>query len=513
MPKEQNSKPICPQPDGTIDYSEFTLEKSLDLNMKTVAQIFQDDDTLITRQFANQNQSSIKCCIFFIDGMVNNEIINENIIRPILINPILCSTNKLLEMIETQVIVTNDVKKAQSFADIVEAILYGDTVLFVDGVSGALIINTKGWQLRAIQEPDTEKALRGPREGFTESLLINISLIRRKLRTSDLKFKFRTFGTRTNTQACICYLESLTDKKILKQLDRRLKKINIDGVLDTNYISEQIKDSPLCPYKTIGITEKPDIAAAKLLEGRVALLVDGSPVLLTMPYLFIENFQSGDDYYLNFYFASFGRLLKILAFFISISVPAIYVALTTFHREMIPTPLALNIARARQSVPLPTFIECLVMLLVFEFIRETGIRMPSNIGQALSVVGALVIGQAAVEAQFVSAPMVIIVAITAITGLTNPGIKGATILLRYLLLTVSAVLGFYGYFFGLIGILIHLLSIRSFSVEYTSQIATYRFQEMQDSLVRTPWWFMKIRPKFSQRNNVRNSGNGDSQVC
>ena len=509
MSDNKNDEQSLAQQNGTIDYNQYSMDRSLAVNINTITDIFKDDDTLISRQFSNQNQNSVKCCIFFIDGMVNNKIINENIIMPIIINSILCPTNQLLDLIQTQVIVSNDVKQTDNFKDVSEAIIYGDTVLFADGVCGALIISTKGWQLRSVSEPDTEKALRGPREGFTESIMINLSLIRRKLLTSDLKFKFKTFGTRTNTKACICYLDSLVDKKLLKELDRRLNKIDIDGVLDTNYISELIKDSPNCSYKTIGVTEKPDIVAAKLLEGRVALILDGTPVVLTMPYLFIENFQSGDDYYLNYYFASFGRVIRIVGFLISISVPAIYVALTTFHREMIPTSLALNIAKSRQGVPFPTFIECLVMLLVFECIRETGIRMPSNIGQALSVVGALVIGQAAVEAKFVSAPMVIIVAITAITGLMNPGIKGTSILLRYSLLIFSAVLGFYGYLFGLIGILINILSIRSFGVKYTSQITAYKAQDMKDNFIRAPWWFMKTRPKFSHVNPVRSSQNGD----
>ena len=510
MSATKNNESILPQKDGTIDLNQLSFEKNLDSNIKTMENVFKDDDTLVIRQFANQNQIGVKCCIFFIDGMVNNEIVNENIILPIIVNNILCPSNKLLEQIQTQVIVSNDVKNTDSFNDIVEAILYGDTVLFADGVCGALIISTKGWLIRAVSEPDTEKALRGPREGFTESIMINLSLIRRKLRTSDLKFKFKTFGTRSNTQACICYLDSLVDKKILKELDQRLSKIKIDGVIDTNYISEYIKDSPTCPYKTIGVTEKPDVVAAKLLEGRIALILDGTPMVLTLPFLFIENFQSADDYYLNFFFASFGRMLRILGFFISISVPAIYVALTTYHREMIPTSLALSVAESHQGVPLPTFVECVVMLFVFELIRETGIRMPSNIGQALSVVGALVIGQAAVEAKFVSAPMVIIVAITAITGLINPVIKGASILLRYTLLILTGILGFYGYFFGLIGVLIHLMNVRSFGVEYTSQITSYNSQAMKDNFIRAPWWLMKTRPLFEQKNNIRSSENGDN---
>ncbi|MDF2568055.1 MAG: spore germination protein, partial [Oscillospiraceae bacterium] len=278
----------------------------------------------------------------------------------------------------------------------------------------------------------------------------------------------------------------------------------IDALLDSNYIAEYIKDAPYSPFKTVGISEKPDVIAGKLLEGRIAIIVDGSPVVLTVPFLIIENFQTADDYYLNFYFASIARILRILGFFLSISVPAVYVSLVTYHREMLPTPLALSIAQARQGVPLPTFVECFVMLLVFEIIRETGIRMPSNVGQALSVVGALVIGQAAVQAKFISAPMVIIVALTAITGLINQQIQGISILSRFALLCVSGIMGLYGYMFGIIILIIHLLGVRSFGVDYTSQMLAYNSQGMKDIYVRSFWKKMKTRPYFETKDNVRN---------
>lgn len=507
MGKNKKKKQATLQPDcyGQKNFDALSFSKSLEENKQVVYGIFANDQTLVSRDLTNP-VSGVTCCLFFLDGMVNNEIINDNVVRSFLSTQQLTQGKDLLDHIRTQILSSNDVKQVDCFPQLVDGILHGDTVLIVDGVEGSLVINTKGYPIRAITEPDTEKSLRGPREGFTESIMVNLSMMRRKLRTSDLKIEFQTFGTRSNTNVCICYLESLIDKRILRELKRRLPKINMDGVLDANYIAEQIKDHPYSPYKTIGVSEKPDITAAKLLEGRIALFVDGSPVALTLPFLLIENFQSGDDYYLNYYFASFDRLLKILSFFISVSVPGIYVALTTYHREMIPTALALNIAKARQDVPLPTVVECLIMLLVFEFIRETGIRMPGNIGQALSVVGALVIGQAAVDASFISAPMVIVVALTAITGLTNPSIKGAVIGMRYFLLVCSSVLGLYGYFFGSIAILIQMLSLKSFGVVFSSQFLSGFEHKPQDSVARMPWWFMNLRPNFNRRDQIRNPG-------
>lgn len=496
-------QPVTPDEDGCFNLNTIKLDKELNKNIEIIKTIFIDDDTLITRPIVNQNENNIKCCVLFIDGMVNNEIINENIIKPIVQNTMLKKASNTIDIICMQVLFSNEVTKTENLNDIVKAILYGDTILFVDGSNFALIINSKGWQTRSITEPDSEKSLRGPREGFTESIMTNLSLIRRKLRTSDLKFKFKTIGTRSNTTACMCYIDSLVDKNVLAELNTRLDKIVMDGILDTNYISECMKDSPFTPFKTIGVTERPDSIAGKLLEGRIAIILDGTPQVLTIPYLLIENFQSSDDYYLNFYFASIGRMLRIIGFILSTSVPSIYVAIVTFHKEMIPTPLALSIAQSSQGVPFPTIVECALMLLVFEIIREAGIRMPSNIGQALSIVGALVIGQAAVEAKFISAPMVIIVAITAITGLINPKTKGISIILRFSFLIATFLLGFYGYFFSLFALLIHIFSLRSFGVEYTSQLTSFKGQEMKDNFLRAPWWKMKTRPVFSKRNKVR----------
>lgn len=501
--KKFSAKTEKPDETGRLHLNGDKLEKDLDKNIQIVSKVFIDDGTLVERRFENQNQSKVKCCAFFCDGMVDNQTIDECIISPIMESKCLSKNDDTADDIMSRVVASNEARKSENLDEIVRELLCGDTVLFVDGCNCAIIIGTKGWKSRAISEPDSEKALRGPREGYTEDILTNLTMLRRKISTPDLKFKFRTFGTRTNTKACICYLDSLVDKEVLDELNRRLDKIDIDGVLDINYIIELIKDNPLSPFKTIGTTERPDVTAAKLLEGRVAIFLDGTPCVMTAPFLFIENFQAADDYYLNFYFASIGRFLRILGFLMSISTPAIYVAFTCYHRELIPTTLALSIMQSREGVPFPTILECLLMLIIFEIIRETGIRMPSSIGQALSVVGALVIGQAAVTAKLISAPMVIVVAVTAITGLINPKIKGATIVLRFSLLFAATILGLYGYGFLMVAALIHLFSLQSFGVIYTSQMSSYQLREIKDTVVRAPWKYMTTRPVFEQRDVIR----------
>ncbi|MCX7773968.1 MAG: spore germination protein, partial [Clostridia bacterium] len=254
---------------------------------------------------------------------------------------------------------------------------------------------------------------------------------------------------------------------------------------------------------TIGFTERPDVVAAKLLEGRIAVMVDGSPVVLTLPFLFHEYLQSSEDYYNSFYFTSINRLLRIIGLIITVSAPAVYVAILTYHQEIIPTPLLLSISAARQGIPFPTIIEVLLMLLFFEIMRETGIRMPTAIGQALSIVGALVLGQASVEAKFFSAPVVIVVALTGITGLILPKMKGAIITIRILLLIVSSFIGLYGYVFGITCVLLLLCSMRSFGVPYLMDLTSLNPEDMKDTAIRAPIWFMKSRSDMIARNRVR----------
>lgn len=482
-----------------------TLTNQMEKNIKLIKSIFENDQTLLVRHIENRFSPSIQCAIIYTDGMVNNKLLNEDVIKPLLECRIRGTEQEAIDVIAKQIITCDSAEKTSDMDKILQGIVYGDSVLLLEGCDQALILNTKGWTSRAINEPESERVIRGPREGFNEALMTNLSLLRRRIRTPDLKMEFQVFGTTTQTKACLCYVDGIVNKDVLAELKKRLKSISIDGVLDTNYISELIKDAPYSPVKTIGSTEKPDIVAARLLEGRVALLLDGSPVALTLPYLFIENFQSDEDYYINFYFSSLNRIIRLIAFFLGTSLPGIYVALVTFHQEILPTPLLMSISMARQSVPLPTALEAALMLLVFEMLRESGSRMPGSMGQALSIVGALVIGQASVEAKLVSAPMVIIVGLTGISGLMTPRIKGADILLRFSFLICCSILGLYGYVFGVFAFLIHLYSTNSFGVPIMNSATENSQQDKKDIAIRSPWWVMRKRPKFLSPNRVRSN--------
>lgn len=404
-----------------------------------------------------------------------------------------------LDTLSREIILVNEVTKSGNINRIIESVTYGDTILLVEGEPQALILNSKSFQLRNITEPASEQILSGPREGFNESILVNLSQIHRRIRSNDLKIKYYTFGRRTNTKACICYIDSLVNKEILDELYRRLDKIDIDGVLDSNYIVEIIKDAKWSPFRTVGMTERPDNVVGNLLEGKVALLVDGSPVAITVPFLFIENFQSNEDYYMNYIYTSFERMLRLVGFFIAIVTPAFYIAVVAFHHEMLPTQLFFTIQAERRNVPFPAALEAFLLLIVFDVVKEAGIRMPLNMGQALSIVGALVIGQAAVDAKLVAAPMIIVVALTAITSLLVPKLNAAAIILRYLLIIFAASFGFFGLIFGLSLIFVHLLSISSFGVPYMTPVdrLSTQAQELKDIIVRVPWCKMKQRPSIA----------------
>jgi spore germination protein KA len=483
--------------------SNEQLDSSIDKNISLFNNILSNIGTIQFRNFEIQIAASIKCCIIFIDEMASSEIINRNILKPLmetnLNTPI--AQNELLDFLLNKRITSNKLHKSTDIDELIGAILYGDAVLLIDGISEALLLDSTGWQSRPIGEPISENVVRGPREGFTESLKINMSLIRRRLKDPGLKFEFLVLGTKTRTKVAICYIEGTANDKILTELKKRLSTIKIDGILESGYIEELIKDNPASPFKTIGNSERPDTITGKLLEGRIAVLCDGTPFVLTLPYIFIEYFQSSEDYYNSYIYGTFNRIIRILAFLLSTSIPAMYVSLVSFHQEMIPTPLLLSITSARVGIPFPTVVETLFMLFVFEVIREAGIRMPSAIGQAVSIVGALVLGDAAVNARIISAPIVIITALTGIGSFLLPKMLGALVITRTILVILSSVLGIYGYIFGVILIFLHLMSIESFGVPYMTNGNSFNKYEIQDSAIRLPWWYMYYRPIFISDKN------------
>lgn len=481
------------------------LDTSLGKNIAFIKELFIDDETLFIRELENKYLSEAKFCIIYLEGMVNEDIINNNVIQPILSNNLSkeIDPSLLFDELVKKVIVTGKITIEIERNKVIESIIKGNTLLLVEGYSKALIIKSKGYKVRDISEPEASKVVRGPREGFTESLIDNLTLIRRRILSEDLKFKFREIGERTHTKLCMCYLESIAKDSVLKELENRLDQIKIDGVIDSGYIQELIKDAPYSPFETVGSYERPDVITSKLLEGRIALFVEGSPFVLTVPFVVAENFQANEDYYNNYIFGSINRFLRGFTAVTTITIPAVFLAIVTYHHEMLPTPLLLSIIASRQDVPIPTSVSLFLMLFIFDILREASTRMPAHIGQAVSIIGTIVLGQAAVEARLVSAPVIIITALTGITTLLNMNFVSAVIIFRTILLLGASLFGIYGFLITFILLYLHLMSIRSFDVPYMMNVTKALNHDGQDAWIRAPWWKMTLRPKIIGAKNLR----------
>lgn len=486
------------------------VSDSIEENFRRMKEIFRNDQGVVYRKFLIAREKSCQGLIIYIDCISDTTVVSNNILKPLMeIRRSELSERIHIEQIANNFLSSGKFKRTSDFAELTSSILSGDTAFFLEHSKEALIIHTAGWEERAVEEPDSEKVVRGPKEGFTESLETNMSLIRKRFKTTDLKFEMKQIGRITKTNICICYIQGIASPKVLAEVRRRLDDISIDGVISSGYLQEFMDDSPYSPYKTIGDTERPDIVAAKLLEGRIAVLSDGSPFALTMPFIFLEYFQINADYYENYYFASINRIIRWIGFFMTTSLPAIYTALVAFHPEMIPTPLLMSIAASRQGRPFPTVVEALLMLFVFEMLREAGTRIPSVVGQTISIVGALVIGEAAVEAHLVSAPMVIVAALTGITVFLTPKMGAGIILMRLTALLLSAFLGMYGYIFTFIAFYTFLSSVRSFGVPYLLGINVLDNESQKDVFIRAPWSTMKKRPQLLAPGNKYRQNDGE----
>ncbi len=456
-------------------------------------EIFAKDATFRVREF--RCGLGVACALLFIDGMVNSQLMTLSILRPLMQESE--AMGEPMRQIEERVLVSNEVSRKCKVSELLRSLLYGDSILLVEGAACGLVINSKGWRTRGISEPKNETVLSGPREGFDEAGLHNLAQLRRRLLTPDLHIELLRIGRRSDTMVYLCYLDSLVSPRLLGELKKKLSRIDIDGILDSNYLNELIRDRQYSLFKTCGSTERPDVVAAKLLEGRVAIMTDGSPVVLTVPYLFSENFQSDEDYYINFWMASVGRLLRYVCFFLTVAVPAIYLALILYHQRLMPTFLLLSAAGAREGVPFSSTVECLGLIFVLEILKETGARMPQNLGHTLSIVGGLVVGQAAVEARLVSAPMLIVVAVSGIAGLMIPRLRAAVLFWRVGLVLLAAVAGLPGCFLGLSLLLIAILGLSSFGTPAVISLRRPTVQGLKDTAVRLPWGRMLTRPLFN----------------
>jgi spore germination protein KA len=387
---------------------------------------------------------------------------------------------------------------AETLHQIVWQMLNGFAVILVDEYMKALGLNIGGMEKRSIAEPSTQTIIRGPKDGFVEDLDTNIGLVRKRIKNPRLVFENFHVGSDSHTKLVIGYMKGIVNEDILDEVKQRVQKIKTSGVLDTGNIEEFITDDNFTFFPLIFNTERPDSISGNLLEGKIAIFLDGTPFVLIVPSVFTDFFQSTEDYYQPFFMTSFIRIVRYTAFMITLTFPSLYVAITTYHHELLPTPLLISVQGQREGVPFPAVIEILIMELTFEVLREAGIRMPRAVGQTLSIVGALVIGQAAVEAGLVSNVLVIVVAFSAIASFVSPiyNFSIAARLIRFILIIMAASLGLYGILISLIIMVIHLVSLRTFGVPYLTPVAPFKLKDQKDIFIRFPIWSDRNRPSY-----------------
>ncbi|ALS21407.1 GerA spore germination protein [Paenibacillus naphthalenovorans] len=465
------------------------FSEHLDENLQLLQSIYANCSDVIFHDFFIGDQT--KAVLIYIEGLTHVEEVDQHVLAPLQQEFPLEHT---LSNIRKKIAVSS-IKPVKTVADAIEEISGGNPVLLMDREGQGLSVGLSKWDKRSIEEPTAESVLRGPREGFIESLRTNTTLLRRKVRSPNLKIKAMNIGTYSVTPIAIAYIEGIAAPALVEEMMSRLRRIEIDGMLASVYIEEFIEDNPYSPFPQLLSTERPDVASAYLLEGHVAVLVDGTPSVLVAPVTFLSMLQSPEDYYERYVVGTAIRWLRYLFFSISLLGPSIYVAVITFHQEMIPPSLLLTMVKSREQVPFPAIAEALLMESMFEALREAGARLPKQIGTAVSIVGALVIGQAAIAAGIVSAPMVMVVAITGIASFMAPRftVGIAVRLLRFPMMFLAGFLGVLGVILGVIVILNHLLTLRSFGVPYLSPLAPLKGRDLKDVLWRAPRWMMNTR--------------------
>lgn len=468
------------------------ISKTLQENKLLLQQLFESCSDFVMKEF--EIEKGIPALAVFVDGLTNTDVLNDAL-RSLMIvesgEPDIQSLNKnALPVSQTQ--------KAENYKEFLMSVLSGDTGILIEKNNTAILLGVRGATTRSISEPETEAVIRGPREGLVESIRTNTSMIRRKLKTPRLKMKSVTVGKLSNTSVVITYIDGIVDPALVDEVVARIDKINIDAILESSNIEELIQDNVYSPFPQIRYTERPDTICAAILDGRVAILVDGSPFAIIAPSVFWDFMSATEDLYERFMFSTLLRWLRYLFLIVSLLTPAIYVAAITYHHDLLPTSLMRSIAGSREPIPFPAVVEALILEITFEGLREAGVRLPKTIGQTVSILGALVIGQAAVEAGIVSAPMVIVVSITGIASFTIPRFNGAIAVrvLRFPFLICGSIFGVFGII--MLGMIIigHMANLRSFGIPYLSPAAPMNWQSLKAVLIKEPLWQSTRRPIY-----------------
>lgn len=506
-----------PQGVGSRKEAQTRLKKDLLENMVKVRSLAQNTSDLQDRQIV---VSGVRVSILMCEGMVNLPLFSEIMVEPLSRLSLPDADGEAVaQWVSKNTVLAGDQKEFFTYDELFTFLMAGFVVLLIDGVDRGIACGMQGYSFRSISEPSTEMNIAGSREGFVEPIRVNLTMIRRRIRSPSLRFEMFPVGSKSRTDVCLVYLTDTVDPKLVEAVKQKLGKVSADLVLSQGYLKPYLEGKPLSPFSTVGTTERPDTLCAKINEGRIAILVDGTPFALIVPYLFSEHFQSMDDYSYRPYYGSFIRLLKYLAFLISVFLPGLYVAITIFSPEMLPDTLLYNIATSERQTPFSMMTEALVIHLIYEIMREAGLRLPRPVGHAVSIIGALVIGDAAVTAGIIGSSMVMVVALTALSSFVVPSLYEPAAVLKFVFIIVGGTWGLFGISVGMILLLTNLCALESFGIPITSPTSPYSGVDFRDNFWRTSWKKLgKLRLRVqnlpgSRLKQSRSAGKREDESC
>lgn len=482
--------------------AEGKLSSNLEENMRKLRETFGDSSDVVIRRFELVHGTR-HLAAFYINGLVEKDAIDQlmshimafDTIREGVEHP--TSVQAIFKFIREKALFIGEEVLVDGWEDLIKNLLNGRTIILLDGLNQAVGCNTCGGKMRAVTEASTQVAIRGAKESFTEMLITNVSLVRRKIHNPNLWMEMHEVGSVSRTDVAIMYMHGIADEQSVQAVRDKIKGIDIASILESGQVEQLIEDHSYTPFPTVFNTERPDSVASNLMEGRIAIIVDGTPFVLIAPTHFFMFFHAVEDHYQRFDVSTLVRLLRYICLIVSLFGPAIFVAALTFHQEMIPTPLLINLASQREGVPFPAFVEAFLMEGTFEIIREAGIRLPTPIGQTVSIIGGLVLGQAAVQAGIVSPAMVIVVSITGISSFTTPAFNMALSvrLLRFVIMFIAAFMGLYGITIASFILVAHLCSLKSLGFPYMAPLAPFSLEGQKDAIIRLPIQFLNKRPR------------------
>ena len=474
-----------PQGTGSRKQARVRLNRDLMENMVKVRALSQNSTDLLERQI---EVSGVPVAILMCEGMVNLQLFTQSLVRPLTeLSLENADGEAVARWVSRETVLSGDQKEFFTYDELFSFLMAGFVVLLIDGVDRGIACGMQGYSFRSVSEPSTEMNITGSREGFVEPIRVNQTMIRRRLRSPSLKFEMYPIGEKSRTDICLVYLTDTADPRMVEEVKRRLGKLSSDILLSQGYLRPYLEGQPLSPFSSVGTTERPDTLCAKINEGRIGILVDGTPFALVVPYLFEEHFQSMDDYSYRPYYGSFIRLLNYFAFLLSIFLPGGYVAITSFSPEMLPDSLLFNIAASEQQTPFSMMTEALVIHLIYEIMREAGLRLPRPVGHAVSIIGALVIGDAAVKAGIIGSSMVMVVALTALSSFVVPSLYEPAAILKFVFILVGGTWGLFGISVGFVLLLTNLCALESLGVPVMAPLSPCAPADLRDGLWRTGW--------------------------